>query len=311
MTTRQRGIAHRYRELTPTQLRIAEAASELDSPMGPDDLGFLHSILAQCSLPYREPKNARDYVRENGRASIIVSAGHAMDPQTGRAVLQGLPYGAKPRLILLHLCTEAIRTQSPQVSIHDSVTKFMHVLGFKSSGGHNGSIWRFKDQLTRLAASRIQLIYHHEDEHSLVNPAPIVERLDVWFPKDARQRMLWSSSVQLSEQFFESVRQHALPLDMRALRTLKHSALALDLYTWLAHRLPRVRKREGDFISWTALHAQFGPDVVSRKTFKNNMRTALTQTLLTYRDARVLRVAGGLLLKASRPPIPKIRQRML
>ena len=42
----------------------------------------------------------------------------------------------------------------------------------------------------------------------------------------------------LTEGFFDHLREHAVPLDENAIRQLRDSATALDLYTWLAYRLP-------------------------------------------------------------------------
>jgi len=40
----------------------------------------------------------------------------------------------------------------------------------------------------------------------------------------------------------------------------KHSALALDIYTWLAHRLCRVTEASGVVLSWRSLREQFGQE---------------------------------------------------
>jgi hypothetical protein len=40
--------------------------------------------------------------------------------------------------------------------------------------------------------------------------------------------------IELTPKFFASLTEFAVPLDARALAALKHSALALDVYTWLA-----------------------------------------------------------------------------
>ena len=87
----------------------------------------------------------------------------------------------------------------------------------------------------------------------------MIQRFDVWFPADHRQRVLWPSEIVLSSEFYDSLKGHALPLDPRAVQALQHSARALDIYTWLTHRLPRVRGRNGDRVSWAALQGQFGP----------------------------------------------------
>lgn len=292
-------------DITATQARIADAAVEIVGEQNPADLAFLHSVLAQCGLPYRDP-GSRDYIRENGKASLIVTAGHLFDPIRRKLVLQGVPYGAKPRLLLIHLCTEAVRTQSPKIQIAESMTGFMRDLGLKVTGGREGTIARFKEQLNRLAASRIQLMMAFDDRAVLVNPAPFIKQFDVWFPEDPRQRMLWPSEVTLSGEFFETLKSHALPLDPRGLRALQHSARALDVYTWLTARLPRVKRRGGDFVSWRALQTQFGPDIADHRNFLRHMRIALRQALAVYPRARVDEREGGLLLKRSAPPIGRI-----
>jgi hypothetical protein len=293
------------RTLSTTTTRLIDASAEIMGEPNPDELAFLHVVLAQCGLPYREPAT-RDYVRGNGRASLIVTAGHLFDPQTRRPLLQGIPYGAKPRLLMIHLCTEAVRRQSATIPVADSMSSFMRSLGLSVSGGAKGSIGRFKEQLNRLAAARLQLILDFGDHAATINPAPMIHRFDVWFPADHRQRVLWPSEIVLSSEFFDSLKGHALPLDPRAVQALQHSARALDIYTWLAHRLPRVRGHNGDRVSWGALQGQFGPDQHDVKTFRRDLLTAMRQVLVTYPAAKVEQVEGGLLLRRSAPPIRRL-----
>ncbi len=294
--------------ISPIQTRIADAAVEIVGEQDPGDLAFLHTVLAQCGLPYRDP-DTRDYIRENGRASLIVTAGFLFDMKEKRAVLQGIPYGAKPRLLMIHLCTEAIRTQSPKIQIADSMSGFMKELGLKVSGGAKGTIGMFKEQLNRLAASRMQLMMSYEDRAVVVNPSPLISRFDVWFPEDPRQRILWPSEVTLSNEFFSTLKEHGLPLDPRGIHALQHSARALDVYTWLTARLPRVRSRNGDFVSWRALQKQFGPDLPDYRNFRRKVQIALRQALAVYPKARVEKVEGGIILRRSDPPIARTSAR--
>ena len=46
------------------------------------------------------------------------------DPATNTFADVGLPFGPKPRLILLHLNTEAVRRQSAEVDVQRSMTAF-------------------------------------------------------------------------------------------------------------------------------------------------------------------------------------------
>ena len=77
-----------------------------------------------------------------------------------------------------------------------------------------------------------------------------VSAFDLWFPKQADQRVLWPSTVRLSEEYFQSLGQHAVPLDHRAVAALASSSMALDVYVWLAQRLHRVPTGKPQFIAW-------------------------------------------------------------
>ena len=46
--------------------------------------------------------------------------------------------------------------------------------------------------------------------------------------------VLWDSTIQLGEQFFNEIIAHPIPLDLNILKSLKRSPLGLDLYL-LAH----------------------------------------------------------------------------
>ena len=298
------GLPAPRRAPTQTVRRIFDAADEIMGGVAPDELQFLHAVLASCALPYRQPPgDAVDFVRTNGRATLILQPGYLLDPLTRKPVRQGLPYGAKPRLLMLHLCSEAVRRQTNQIEVAGSMTAFMRELGLSATGGAQGSIGRFKDQLNRLAATRMQLLFDAGDFAAIRNPAPVIAAMDVWFPTDPRQRMLWPTAITLSVEFFKSLQDHALPLDPRAIRALQHNARALDAYVWLAHRLPRVRSRAGDRVSWAALHGQFGGDQRSRKEFRREFLIALRQVTAVYPTAKVEEIEGALLLFKSRPPI--------
>jgi len=285
-----------------TSARVVDTALEILGDPDPGELAFLHSVLAQTFLPYRDPKT-RDYVRESGRSTMVLTAGHLLDPLTHKPVLQGIPYGTRPRLLLVHLCTQAMRRKSPVIPIGDSMSAFMRDLGLKVTGGKHGTIGRFQNQLHRLAAARVQLMFDAGDFGSTLNPDPLIRRFDVWFPTDARQRVLWPSEVHLSRGFYESLRNHAQPLDPRAIRALQHSARALDSYVWLANRLPRVKRAKGDRVSWAALQGQFGADMKDSKKFRRDYMKAMRQAIAVYPAARVEQVDGGLLLRQSAPPI--------
>jgi hypothetical protein len=145
------------------------------------------------------------------------------------------------------------------------------------------------NQLRRLATSSIRLgIAAPEGNSATTRKLEIVTEFDIWFPKDDRQRVLWPSYVDLSLDYFNSLLQHAVPLDEHHIAALSHSALALDIYTWLAQRLHRIPANKTAFISWAALHAQFGQGYHGRvRKFREAFKVALKQVLALYQAARI------------------------
>lgn len=134
-----------------------------------------------------------------------------------------------------------------------------------------------------------------------------VASFEAWLQQDGTQHTLWPGRLELTSDFYTTLRHHAVPLDYRALAALKHSALALDIYTWLAHRLCRVRDPRGTMLSWENLRNQFGQKYNDPRNFQREFRAVLHQVRLVYSDARVEETPGGLILFPSRPPLPQTK----
>ena len=82
------------------------------------------------------------------------------------------------------------------------------------------------------------------------------------------------------------------------------SALALDMYFWLAHRLHRVEKPV--MVPWSGLQQQFGQEYEGAhrdKNFRRHALHALRDALAVYPQAKVEQVTGGLRLLPSPPPV--------
>ena len=287
--------------MTLIQRRVVEAAGLLGEHER-QEVTFQHSIFCQTSLPYRDPgPDVREWARHNGQVHLEVIAGKAMHPELGRLVPLGLPFGPKPRLILAHLNAEAKRTGSPEVEIEDSLTAFVKRLKLDPKGRNMRII---KDQLARLSASSIRFGMVHDGQAFTVN-SQIVTAFNLWFPKNDRQKVLWPSTVRLSLEYFDSLRDRAVPLEERALAALSHSAMALDIYAWLVQRLHRIPKPHQQMVAWTLLHQQFGPDYARLRKFREVFLAALRQVHAVYPAAGLNITDEGLILRTSPPPIAK------
>lgn len=267
----------------------------------PDRADFLHTVMCQVGLPRRRTE-ARSFERQSGHVNILLEAGKLWNGIEW--VEQPLPYGTTPRLVMVHISSEAIRTKNRSIEIGDSMRQFLTTLGMQTSGGERGGYTVFKRQMEALAACRLTLGMHAEGRVVTVDAKPI-KRFEAWLQHDGMQRTLWPGVLELSQDFFDTLATHAVPLDYRALAALKHSALALDIYTWLAHRLCRVSKAGGVMLSWENLREQFGQEYSTSKDFKKEFRHALHQVCVVYPDAHIDATDGGLILHESRPPLSR------
>ena len=286
-------------QLTKLQRRIVDASLTI-ADLSPEQPEFLHAVLCQVGLP-RSRQEKRVFQRASGNASLLLEAGQR---SIGLNKWQEcpLPYGAQPRLVLYHLCSEAVRTQSNVVDVGGSVSEFLRRVGINFGGKEFN---RFKEQMTALACCRMTLAYIAPNGRLSQMQATPIESFDAWLHPDPSQSAFWPDLIELHPKFFSTLLEHAVPLDPRAIGALQHSALALDVYTWLAHRLCRVRKADGVKLSWANLRQQFGQEYACTKDFKKKFKDALSKVCVVYPDARISDEAGGLRLYPSPPPVPK------
>jgi len=267
------------------QRLIDGSAFQMENPDEPQNYVFQHTVLCQTCLPFRDPGDeARTWERLNGAVHLKVLAGEAMHPEKGRLVPVGLPFGPKARMILMHINQQALRQRTPEVEIQDSLTKF--VRRTLELAPHGRNMRTVKEQLARLSAASIRLGVV-KDGHAVTVNSQIVTAFDIWFPKDDRQRVLWPSTIRLSLDYWESLKSHAVPLDEDHIARLSHSALALDIYAWLANRLHRIPANKPITVSWPALHGQFGQGYNRIDHFRAAFRVALTEVLTLYKTARI------------------------
>ena len=133
----------------------------------------------------------------------------------------------------------------------------------------------------------------------------VVSAFDLWFPKNETQRVLWPSTLRLSLDYYDSLTRFAVPLDERAIAALAHSALALDIYCWLAQRLHRIPVGKPQFIPWVALYDQFGQGYKEIRKFRRDFLRILGQVKAAYPAARLSDDRRGMILEASAPPVAK------
>lgn len=287
--------------LSPTLRRVVNSSVDISMNTCPERIDFLHTVLCQVGMP-RKRVEERIFKRNSGAASMILEAGCLY--RRGKWIEMPLPYGTRPRLVMVYISSEAVRTKSRTIEIGESVYEFLKRLGIDTNGGQRGGYTMFKKQMEALAACRMTIGLSSCNSDVTINTQPI-SRFEAWFVGDSLERPLWPGVLDLSQEFFETLSDNAVPLDYRALAALKHSALALDIYTWLAHRLCRIKKDSGIMLGWNSLKDQFGQEYKENRDFKKEFLSILRQVTSVYPDAKLEQTPGGFVLRPSPPPIRK------
>jgi hypothetical protein len=229
--------------LTKPQKKFIERVEAIkrDNVLERDDLGFSTRIFVQCSLPHRDPAKKDSpnvWKRVNGNFSLRIQPG--WDERDGKECCIGYPYGNIPRLLLLYVCTQAVQTKERRISLGTSLSDFMRAINLEVTGGRWGTINRFKDQMWRLFNAAISFDYE-ADNVKAVRKANIANTIQLWWhPKYPNQGSLFENYIDLTEEFYTEIMTYPVPVDIGIISVIKQSPLALDLYTWLTHRVTYV-----------------------------------------------------------------------
>lgn len=82
---------------------------------------------------------------------------------------------------------------------------------------------------------------------------------------------------------------------MRALKALKRSSLALDLYSWLTYEAFRAHKSgEPRYETWEQLHAHMGGEYGRLDNFRAKVKAALLKIRAVYPGLKLGAKQGGI-----------------
>jgi hypothetical protein len=265
------------------------------------DLGYMATVFAQTSLPYRDPGVTARWGRRNGHLSLIVQPGEWIDAE-GAVRSVGVPYGVIPRLLLAWITTEAKRSKDRRLVLGESLSDFMRSLDLVPTGGRWGTITRLRAQMERLFLASIVVRYDSTATRDAGARVNIVDEYDLWWSHtDPDQQTLMPSYVELSERFFVEIASHALPLKMAVLHAVRRSPLRIDIYLWLTYRMARLKRPT--LIGWDDLRQQFGSQLADtkqgRSQFRRDFTAHLGTVLMHYPEARVEATPAGLMLRES------------
>lgn len=286
-------------------VKLAKAAAEIAARPSQAEAAYLARELVQCTLPHRDPGDVTVWVRRNGDYALGLQPG--ADLQTGKSI--GLPYGPLPRLLLLWIVTEAVRTKDRRIKLGATLNEFLREIGLDPSTGRGkrGDATRLKEQMMRLFRCRISFEYlQSSGRHSWLD-MQVAPKAEMWWDyQNPNQSGIFESHIILGEDFFKAITTAPVPLDMRALMPLKKSPLAIDLYTWATYRvfkLEQSKQREVS-IPLASLKEQFGGEYTRLRDFKAALVDALAKVQQVYPALDYAFEKSALVLRAGRRAVP-------
>jgi hypothetical protein len=310
-------LAKQFAPPTRVQLDLIEVAAAIREQPDAAERAFMARQLVLCTLPHTDPGNVETWTRRAGNAALGIQP--AFDFQTGRKI--GFPYGVIPRLLLFWITTEVQHSKNRSdltilekrtLRLGRSLADFMRDVGLNpdTGGGKRGDAKRLHNQMDRLFGSRISFQQIIADPHrqgkEWIN-MEVAPRGQLWWdPKQPEQGALWQSWILLGEEFYNALIALPVPVDMRALRALKRSPLALDLYAWVCYRAFVIvqKKQSPQFMAWTVLMRQLGADYATANNFQKKAAPALRKIAALYPGLIIGKAKGGFTIHATRLAVP-------
>ncbi len=262
-------------------------------------ISFQYVPLIQCSFPHADPKDAATFTRRNGWLELTLGTTR---PDAG------LPYGVPARLLTIYCTSEAVRTNSPEIYLGDSVHDFLRRLDVPITRGARGSLSVYANQLLRLIRSTLTIdenITGGAGRSGLhIRQALFVEEAQLWWD-EPEGRVGNGSSLVLSSVLFHSILERSAPLATSAIKRLRKSPMDLDVYAWLVHRLFHLNKPS--MVSWDQLSLQFGHSYREPRTFRRFFLDSLKRVSAVYPDAKLKITDAGIFLLPSRPHLANFK----
>lgn len=228
----------------------ARVAAGAEPPTDADILWF-HPGFCRFSLP-AEAGGTGSWQRELGGTSVSIEPGSERDR---------LPGGPLLRRVLMHLCDTALRAGQTQIALGDSAAALAAAMNPPVPAA---AVPALEIQIAALLASRIMVA---------TEGGPPLSVLDA----RGRPRAVaadWRAAIRINARFLDNLARDKVALDRKALARLQDSALALDIYAWLAAARPE--QTEAVLAeSWPELQARFGTAGQDAEAFQAGFSAAL------------------------------------
>ena len=199
-------------------------------------VGFSSRPFVLCGLPVRRPPSGSLLHERRTGQFVLQVTGHPS---------YGLPWG-QDRLVPIYLTTMAVRQKTPRITF-ESAAAMLDTFGMQQGGSQYrrlvasfhrifGATVFFGTDMQREPAA----VFHNARFHFMTEAR-------IWYSRDADEKFLpgdCQNIIVLSDEFYQEISSHPIPMDIEAAKALSGSPAALDLFMWLSYRCFKARGRE-------------------------------------------------------------------
>ncbi len=289
------------------------------------NLGYQPNGFAPSPFPQKQLPQSQQYWRLQSASNKTVII------QPGRCKLTGyppmkIPYGFAPRLIFAYVVGEAVRGKQ-SVNLGRTKHRFLKALGVSTN---SRNYHRVCEQIMYLATCQIEVTQFNHTKKSAqfeidrYNVAKNIKYQRPLFVFEENQRVAhlvfdpnldiqkpnpldWNTTFTLSDDFYKLVRDKPMPVNLDHLKSLARSPRRMDIYTWLSHRVYRIKNKPVN-VPLTSVHRQFAPDIdfLHHRRFRQKLKWDLDAIGKVYDKFNLELTDSELIVYASAPPIPHI-----
>ncbi len=301
---------------------------QLDIMAGDDeslDVSFMSRAFCLAGMPLRkqyqrdkltrktlEPqREITTFSRSDEQFALTISGSEVTLPgDDGRGLpvlLQtGVPYGAKARLLILWMTTQARLNPSSRWLEIGKIDTFLEEIGVQPHPEASASV---KDQLVRLTFSLFTMVLkdqqqrHYFQRDMLISSSVFPEEDLSHYAAGELAKVRFPLGIELSQVAHDRFSSNdSIPISTESLRKISSSALAIDIYLYLCYRLPLLSHGESQLLTWKKLIKLFGNNEKQSK-FRQTFDSSITKALDAYQGANVDLTDEGLLLRYSDPAV--------
>jgi hypothetical protein len=214
------------------------------------DLVWYHPVFCQFALPVAETKGS--WRREAGSLGLAIETASSEQPTASGWCL---------RLLLMHLCDQAVRTGNPAVELGADAAALAATLGLPQT---EPVLQQIAEQAERLVGAKL----------TVSEAQATLGVLDAR-GQSRRAAAEWRPRIRLNARFHASLVERAVALDRRIVTALAAEPLALDAHAWIRHLLQHQPAGETATVPWGELLNRFGLPGQDLAAFRAGFEDAL------------------------------------